>query len=58
MGEKLGTDSRIGQLACYGLCWEPFFSGVVVLFKSIDDYAKGCYALTVGDTYGLGPYAD
>jgi hypothetical protein len=25
--EKLGTDPRIDQRACYGLCREPFFSG-------------------------------
>jgi hypothetical protein len=24
-GEKLGTDPRIGQSACCGLCREPFF---------------------------------
>jgi hypothetical protein len=24
---------------------EPFFSGAVDLFKSVDDYVKGCYAL-------------
>jgi hypothetical protein len=29
LGEKLGTDPRIGQLVCCGLCREPFFSGVV-----------------------------
>jgi hypothetical protein len=28
-GEKMGTDPRIGQLACCGLCREPFFSGAV-----------------------------
>jgi hypothetical protein len=44
-------------LSC-GLCWEPFFSGVLALYKSVDDFMKGCYALTVFDTYGLGPYAD
>jgi hypothetical protein len=36
-GKKLGTDSRIGQPARYGLCWEPFFSGVVGLLNPIDD---------------------
>jgi hypothetical protein len=30
--------------------------GAVDLFESVDDSAKGCYALTTGDTYGLGPY--
>jgi hypothetical protein len=46
MGEKLGMDSRTGQSVCCGLGQEPFFSGVVDLFKSVDDYLKGCYALT------------
>jgi hypothetical protein len=46
LGEKLGMDPRTGQLACYGLCQEPFFSGAVDLFKSINDNVKGCYALT------------
>jgi hypothetical protein len=46
LGEKLGTDPRIGQPSCNGLCWEPFFSGVVALLNSVDDYLKGCYALT------------
>jgi hypothetical protein len=58
MGEKLGMDPWTGQLACCELGREPFFSGAVDLFKSIDDYVKGCYALTVWDTYGLGPYVD
>jgi hypothetical protein len=42
-GEKLGTDPQIGQLACCGLCREPFFSWVVALLNSADDYAKGRY---------------
>jgi hypothetical protein len=46
MGERLGMDPRIGQLACCGLCRETFFSGAVDLFKSIDDYIKGCYMWT------------
>jgi hypothetical protein len=33
-------------------------SRVVALLNSVDDYTKGCYALTTWDTYGLGPYAD
>jgi hypothetical protein len=57
LGEKLGMDPWIDQPACCGLCQEPFFSGAVVLLDSVDDYAKGCYALTMFDTYGLGPYA-
>jgi hypothetical protein len=47
MGEKLDTDSWNGQSSCRGLGREPFFSGAVDLFKSVDDYAKGCYVLTV-----------
>jgi hypothetical protein len=58
VGEKLGTDLWIDQPACCGFCQEPFFSGAVDLFKSVDDCAKGCYALTVWDTYGLGPCVD
>jgi hypothetical protein len=46
LGEKLGMDPQIGQLACCGLCQEPFFSGAVALLNSIDNYAKGCYVLT------------
>jgi hypothetical protein len=55
--EKLGTDSQIGQLACCGLCWELFFLGVVTLSVTVDNFMKGCYALTTWDTYHLGPYA-
>jgi hypothetical protein len=54
---ELGTDLRITQLG-WGLCREPFFSGAVNLFKSIDDSAKGCYMWTTWDTYGPGPYTD
>jgi hypothetical protein len=43
--EKLGTDSWISQSVCCVLCREPFFSGAVALLNSVDDYAKGCYAL-------------
>jgi hypothetical protein len=42
-GEKLGTDSLIGQLSCCELCQEPFFSGAVVLFIDVDDFIKGYY---------------
>jgi hypothetical protein len=58
LGEKLGTDPWIGWLACCGLCREPFFSGAVDLFKSVDDCMKGCYIWTVWDTYGRRPYMD
>jgi hypothetical protein len=44
--EKLGTNLWIGQPSCCGLCRELFFSGVVVLLNSVDDYAECCYALT------------
>jgi hypothetical protein len=46
LGEKLGTDPRICQPACCGLGWEPFFSGAVVLSNVIDDFVKGCCALS------------
>jgi hypothetical protein len=46
VGEKLDTDPRIGQPVCCGLCREPFFSGAVDLFKSVDDCMKGCYMWT------------
>jgi hypothetical protein len=45
LGEKLGTDPQIGQPTCCELCREPFFSVVVALLNSVDDYMKGCYAL-------------
>jgi hypothetical protein len=44
--EKLGMDPRIGQPACYELCRKPFFSGALTLLNPVDDYAKGCHALT------------
>jgi hypothetical protein len=47
LGEKLGTDPQIGQPSCRGLGREPFFLGAVALLNSIDNYVKGCYALTV-----------
>jgi hypothetical protein len=34
-GEKLGTDPRIDQPACCGLCWEPFSWEQWDLSKSI-----------------------
>jgi hypothetical protein len=58
MGEKLGMDPWTGQSSCWGLGREPFFLGEVDLFKSIDDYAKGYYALTAWDTFDLKPYLD
>jgi hypothetical protein len=44
-GEKLGKDSWITQPG-WGLCREPFFSGAVGLFKSVDDCAKVSYTWT------------
>jgi hypothetical protein len=58
MGEKLGVNPRTGQSACCALGQEPFFSGAVDLFKSVDGCMKGCYELTTWDTYGLGPYTN
>jgi hypothetical protein len=46
LGEKLGTDLRIDQPACCGLCREPIFSGTVTMLNSVDDYVKCYYALT------------
>jgi hypothetical protein len=46
VGEKLGTDLRIRQSSSCGLCQESFFSGAVDMYKSVDDFVKGCYALT------------
>jgi hypothetical protein len=57
-GKKLHTDPGIGQLACCGLCRESFFSGAVRSVQICQRLAKGCYMWTMGDTYGLGPYAD
>jgi hypothetical protein len=58
LGEKLGTDTQINQSVCCALCREPPFLGAMTLLNSVDDYMKGCYVLTVRDTYGLGPYVD
>jgi hypothetical protein len=41
VGEKLGMDLRIRWSSSYGLCREPFFSGVVDMYKSVDDFVKG-----------------
>jgi hypothetical protein len=46
MREKLDMDLQVGQPACCGLRWEPFFSGTVDQFNSVDDYVKGCYVRT------------
>jgi hypothetical protein len=39
-GEKLGTDLRIGQPVCYGLCREPFFTGAVTLSSIVNDVQR------------------
>jgi hypothetical protein len=44
--EKLATDLWIDQPSCYKLCQKPFFSGAVTLSIIVDDFVKGCYALT------------
>jgi hypothetical protein len=44
--EKLGTDPRIRRPSSCGLYREAFFLGGVDLYKSVDDFAKDCYALT------------
>jgi hypothetical protein len=46
VGEKLGMDPWIKRSSSCGLCRDPFFSGAVDLYKSVDDFTKGCYALT------------
>jgi hypothetical protein len=43
LGEKLGTDPRIGQPACCGLCREPFFSAEVGSVQICRCLAKGCH---------------
>jgi hypothetical protein len=42
-GEKLGTDPRIGQPACCGLCWELFFLGAVGSVQICRRPTKGCH---------------
>jgi hypothetical protein len=46
LGEKVGTDPQISQLVCCGLRQDPFYSGVVAMSIVVDDFMKGCYALT------------
>jgi hypothetical protein len=58
LGEKLGTDPRVGQPVCFGLCLEPFFSGVVGSIQICRRLTKGCYMWIMWDMYGPGPYAD
>jgi hypothetical protein len=43
VGEKLGMDPWVGQLACYGFRQEPFFSVAVSLSNVVDDVVKGCH---------------
>jgi hypothetical protein len=42
-GEKLGMDSRIGQLVCCGLCRETFFLGAVGSVQICRCLMKGCH---------------
>jgi hypothetical protein len=56
--EKLGTDLRISQPTCWGLCREPLFSGVVGSVQIYRWLTKGCHVLTMWDMYDLGPYTD
>jgi hypothetical protein len=42
-GEKLGMDPQISQLARWGLCRGPFFSGAVALSIAVEDFTKGCH---------------
>jgi hypothetical protein len=53
--EKLGTDPRIGQSVCCGLCQESFFSGVVALSIAVDDFMKGYHVrgLPAGSVRGV-----
>jgi hypothetical protein len=57
-GEKLGTDPRIGQPACCGLCREPFFSGAVALLNSVDDCVKHCHVRGLSARSVRGAYVD
>jgi hypothetical protein len=58
LGEKLGTNTRIGQPTCCGLCREPFFSGVVALSIAIDDFVKGCHVRGLPTGSVRGAYVD
>jgi hypothetical protein len=41
--EKLGTDPRISQPACHGLCQELFFSGAMGSIQICRRLVKGCH---------------
>jgi hypothetical protein len=58
LGEKLGTDSRIGQPVCCGLCQEPVFSGAVALSIAVDDFMKGCHVRGLPTGSIRGAYVD
>jgi hypothetical protein len=53
LGEKLGTDPRIGQPMCCRLCREPFFSGAVGSIQIYRRLMKGCHVweLLVGSVH-------
>jgi hypothetical protein len=58
LGEKLGTDSRIGQPVCCGLCREPIFSRAVTLSIAVDDFTKGCRVRWLPTGSVRGAYVD
>jgi hypothetical protein len=43
VGEKLSMYPQISQPACCKLEQEPFFSGAVVPFNSVDNFTIGCH---------------
>jgi hypothetical protein len=51
-------DPWIGHPSYCGLGQEPIFLGAVALLNSVDDYTKGCYALSMWDMYGQVPDVD
>jgi hypothetical protein len=46
VGEKLNMNPRIRWSSSCELYREHFFSWVVDLYKSVDDFTKGCHMLT------------
>jgi hypothetical protein len=54
----IGMDPQIGQSACCGLCWEPFFLGAVALLHSVGDCAKGCHVCGLPAGSIRGAYVD
>jgi hypothetical protein len=56
--EKLDGDPQISQPMCWGYSREFLFLGSSDSVQLCRWLVKGCYALTVWDTYGRGPYTD